>query len=269
MKRDVMTTGGWFKYFLKMLIPFYNIYFFIICIAGNEKVNENERNYTLASLAYSFIVAGVSGILVMFLGLLGVSIALSHPSVVEDGNSRYEEISDAFTGDYQEKTTEWMITTEEGTDWVVPTEEEDDSLTTTSHTLDNIGGTYRYDDKLAFTSDTDFYISNNTDSIVSISTSDNTTEVELMIQEYSGFSASDFINTDSYLLSDSGAYYSVSSLADTVSLYDTEEDTSDYTNYTFASVFVDGVGTCYEVDIVFNNSEYDKAMEIINSIAVD
>lgn len=268
MKRDVMTTGAWIKYFLKMLIPIYNIYFFIICAMGNEKVNENERNYALASLAYSFIVSAISGVLVAFLTLIGVSLTIHLMPVDEDGDVRYEEISDAFTGDYQEKTTEWIITTEED-NWLVTTEE-DDSLTNTNHVLDYDGGTYRYDNKLVFTSDTDFYISNNTDSIVGISTSDNTTEIEIMVQEYSGFSVSDFINTDSYLLSDSGAYYSISSLADTIALYDvqdTENDTS--SDYTFASVFVNGVGTCYEFDIIFNNSEYDKAMEIINSVAVD
>ena len=268
MKRDVMTTGDWVKFFLKMLIPIYNIYFFIICAIGNEKVNESERNYVLASLVYSFIVSAIGGVLVAIMTIVGASLVWHLP--VDDGGNVIinEDISDAFTGDYEEKTTEWIITTDED-DWEM-TSEDEASLTYPSHILDYDGGTYRYNDELVFTSDTDFYISNDTDSMVTISTDDDTTEVELMVQEYNGFSASDFIDTNSYLLSDSGAYYSIGSLADIVALYDIEgmenENTSDYT---FASVFVNGVGTCYEVDIVFNNSEYGKAMEIINSIAVD
>lgn len=268
MKRDVMTTSDWVKFFLKMLIPIYNIYFFIICAVGSEKVNESERSYVLASLAYSFIVSAINGVIVAIMTIVGVSL-VQHLPVDDDGDVIInEDISDAFTGDYQEKTTEWIVTTEED-GWEM-TSEDEASLSYPSHTLDYDGGTYRYNDELVFTSNTDFYISDYTDSVVAISTDDDTTEVGLMVQEYSGFSASDFIDTNAYLLSDSGAYYSVSSLADTVASYDIEdmenENTSDYT---FASVFVNGVGTCYEVGIIFNNSEYEKAMEIINSIAVD
>lgn len=269
MRRDVMTTGDWIKYFVKMLIPVYNIYFFIICVTGNEKVNESERNYVLASLAYSFIVSAISGVLVAFMTLIGVSL-VGHLPVDEGGDVEigYDEISDAFTGEYQEKTTEWMITTEED-DWTITTEE-DTSLTSTSHTLDYDGGAYRYDDELVFSSSIGLYISNNTDSIVGISADDGTTPIDLMLQEYSGFSASDFIDTEEYLLSDSGAYYSISPLSDTISLYNVEGfDDTDTSDYSFASIFVNGVGSCYEVDIIFDNSEYNKVMEIINSIAVD
>ena len=57
--RSVMSTKDWVKFFIKCIIPLYNIYWLIRCLIGGEKVNENEHNLTLASLLYGLLLSGV------------------------------------------------------------------------------------------------------------------------------------------------------------------------------------------------------------------
>ena len=118
MNRDVMTTKKWLIYFLKFIIPIYNIYWLIICIIGKEdKVNENERNYTLASLIYSVIIFVVIMIIyALIFGVIIASLGISNNKLNTKNNSYYEsytnndtdenDIDDTENEDYNNSNTD-------------------------------------------------------------------------------------------------------------------------------------------------------------------
>lgn len=100
MKTDVMNVKDWLIYFGKFFIPFYNIYWFILCVTGSDKVNVNERNYTLACTLFCAVWLAVCCVIT---GLLAIFIGLSVPALLS--NSKTEtEVSSNY--DYENNSSE-------------------------------------------------------------------------------------------------------------------------------------------------------------------
>lgn len=101
MNRDVMTTKKWLLYFLKFIIPIYNIYWLIICIIGKEdKVNVNERNYTLAALIYGVIMSVVITVIyALIFGVIIASLGISNNKLNTKNNSYYESYTNDDSDD--------------------------------------------------------------------------------------------------------------------------------------------------------------------------
>lgn len=92
MSKEVMTTKKWLIYFLKFIIPFYNIYWLVICLIGKEdKVNENERNYMIASLIFGVIMSVIVSVIyiVLFIGLFS-AIGMHNKTDVNKEDYNYE-----------------------------------------------------------------------------------------------------------------------------------------------------------------------------------
>ena len=131
MKTDVMNVKDWLIFFGKFLIPFYNIYWFILCVTGNEKVNVNERNYTLACTLFCAVWLAVCCVIVGFSAIL---LGLSVPALLNADSKSKTEVSSNY--DYENNSNESTFEdTEAYNDY---TESTDDYSTSEETIVDSI-----------------------------------------------------------------------------------------------------------------------------------
>lgn len=264
MKTDVMNVKDWLIFFGKFLIPVYNIYWFILCVTGNEKVNVNERNYTLACTLFCAVWFAICGVIVGFFAiLLGASVPAllsedSKPKTEVSSNYDYENNSNGATfedteayNDYTESADDYSTSEETSVGSVEPESEtpvDDEPVEDTQVTGEAVIEAEQFG--VHFSSNIPLVLDDFDDNYYSYT----------MDMAYSGYLSVTLYNFEDFTMEeaqDSGKEYTTLSNGVVVN-YDEELET--------ITGYVDKGNSIVQIRIYYNEETKETANSIINSI---